>query len=168
MNFTNEHYGPRKILFFDYDAVFDMDGCVRKWHQPVKQGVVLRPEREYEGGMTLPIALNPSPDGRKILCHYSCFNTAERYPALQRRNALHVNCLAESADGVHWQRPDLGLVRFRGSPRNNIAPLSDMELKIVMDPHDRDPARRYKGMALRFYLENAALYSLCPGDMPGR
>ena len=32
-------------------------------------------------------------------------------------------CLAVSADGVHcWEKPDLGLVEFRGSKRNNILP----------------------------------------------
>lgn len=29
-------------------------------------------------------------------------------------------CYAESADGTHWQRPDLGLFEFAGSRRNNI------------------------------------------------
>ena len=29
-------------------------------------------------------------------------------------------CYAESTDGVHWERPDLGLVSYRGSGDNNI------------------------------------------------
>jgi hypothetical protein len=29
-------------------------------------------------------------------------------------------CYAESPDGVHWTKPDLGLVEFRGSRQNNI------------------------------------------------
>ena len=29
-------------------------------------------------------------------------------------------CYAESSDGVHWERPDLGLVDYRGSGDNNI------------------------------------------------
>ena len=29
-------------------------------------------------------------------------------------------CYAESTDGSHWERPDLGLVGFRGSRRNNL------------------------------------------------
>ena len=29
-------------------------------------------------------------------------------------------CYAESADGVHWERPNLGLVEYRGSGDNNI------------------------------------------------
>jgi hypothetical protein len=148
MRFTSEFNDPNKILFFDYDAIFDMDGCVRKWHQPVKKGVVIKPELEYEGGMTLPIAYYPSPDGKKIVCHYSCFNTPELHPKLAEQNALHLSCVAESTDGVNWSRPDLGLVEFRGSKKNNIVPDPDLEFKIVMDPYDKDPNRRYKGIAL--------------------
>jgi len=29
-------------------------------------------------------------------------------------------CYAESADGVHWTKPELGLVDFNGSTKNNI------------------------------------------------
>ena len=148
MTFQSEFNDPDKILFFDYAAVADMDGCVRKWHQPVKQGIVLRPERAYEGGMTLPVAAYPSPDGRTLICHYSCINSAARFPDLAKEKALHLSCIAESDDGLHWTRPELGRVAFRGSTRNNIAPLSDLEFKIVQDPHDPDPNRRYKAMAL--------------------
>ena len=31
-----------------------------------------------------------------------------------------VTCYAESLDGIHWYRPELGLVEFEGSKRNNI------------------------------------------------
>ena len=29
-------------------------------------------------------------------------------------------CLARSADGIHWDKPELGLVEYRGHRRNNI------------------------------------------------
>lgn len=29
-------------------------------------------------------------------------------------------CLAESTDGVHWVKPELGLYEFEGSTKNNI------------------------------------------------
>lgn len=150
MKFTTEHNDPDKILFFDFDAVYDMDGCIQKWHRPVKQNIVLKPELEYEGDMTMPVAYYPSPDGQKIVCHYCCLNHEQRFPELARLNALRCNCVAESTDGMNWTRPDLGLVEFRGSRRNNIVPDPDHEIKIVMDPYDPDPNRRYKGMVLRW------------------
>lgn len=147
-SFTSEHYDPRKILFFDLRAVYDMDGVVRKWNRPVKRGIVLRPEREYEGEMALPVAIYPSLDGRKIVCHYACISNAEKFPNLKAVDMLHCNCLATSEDGVHWDRPNLGITSFRGSTENNILPLADVEFKIVADPRDPDPARRHKGIAL--------------------
>jgi hypothetical protein len=56
---------------------------------------------------------------------------------------------AESDDGVRWVKPNLGLVEYRGSTRNNLiltdpAPLGILNLKVLADPDDPDPARRYK------------------------
>jgi hypothetical protein len=62
-------------------------------------------------------------------------------------------CYAESTDGVHWIKPELGLVDFTGSRKNNICliegePFSLTRvndfLSVLHDPADPDPARRYK------------------------
>ena len=62
-------------------------------------------------------------------------------------------CYAESLDGVTWTKPDLGLVNFKGSSKNNICLIeSDVYslsrvndfLSVMHDPQDPDPARRYK------------------------
>jgi hypothetical protein len=62
-------------------------------------------------------------------------------------------CYAESDDGVHWIKPELGLVELNGSRRNNICLIEaevpslanvDDFLSVLHDPDDPDPARRYK------------------------
>lgn len=62
-------------------------------------------------------------------------------------------CYAESADGVHWTKPELGLVEFAGSRANNIcliepadSPLARVNdfLSVLLDPDDPNPQRRYK------------------------
>jgi len=62
-------------------------------------------------------------------------------------------CYAESEDGVHWRRPELGLVEFDGSRANNICLIEpegsalakvDDFLSVMHDPDDPDPERRYK------------------------
>jgi hypothetical protein len=62
-------------------------------------------------------------------------------------------CYAESEDGIHWTKPELGLVEFNGNKRNNICliesdpfSLSRVNdfLSVLHDPEDPDPARRYK------------------------
>jgi len=52
---------------------------------------------------------------------------------------------ATSADGLHWERPELGLVEAHGSTRNNYV-IPEMGIyggTIIDDPSDV-PARRYK------------------------
>jgi hypothetical protein len=56
---------------------------------------------------------------------------------------MHV-CYAESEDGIHWQRPELGLVEFKGSRANNILPVVQRCPTVIRDPHEPDPDRRYK------------------------
>ncbi len=73
---------------------------------------------------------------------------------------------AESTDGVHWTKPDLGLVEFRGSRKNNLvfmdpASLGVLNVKVISDPEEPDPARRYKMAAHVFFMnQNVKLGSL--------
>jgi hypothetical protein len=62
-------------------------------------------------------------------------------------------CYAESDDGVHWTKPNLGLVELNGSKQNNIClvqsevpslALVDDFLTVIHEPEEPDPARRYK------------------------
>ena len=51
---------------------------------------------------------------------------------------------AESADGMHWTKPDLGLIGFDGSRKTNIVARDTPNAGVFRDPHDADPARRFK------------------------
>lgn len=53
---------------------------------------------------------------------------------------------AYSKDGVNWVRPALGNVEFEGSRDNNILLYDAHGASVFKDPHDPDPARRYKMM----------------------
>ena len=62
-------------------------------------------------------------------------------------------CYAESKDGVHWTKPELGLVAFNGGTKNNICLIEGEPnsmtrindfLSVLHDPDDPDPTRRYK------------------------
>jgi hypothetical protein len=87
---------------------------------------------------------------------------------------------AESSDGVNWTKPKLGLVEHRGGKQNNListepAPLGFVNLKVLKDPDDPDPARRYKISTHVYFRTTRRLGSLAPfvsGDglrwkMPG-
>ncbi|MBI5693825.1 MAG: hypothetical protein HZC55_27435 [Verrucomicrobia bacterium] len=49
---------------------------------------------------------------------------------------------AESADGVHWTKPDLGIVDYHGSRANNLVGLKRLEGVVFRDPH-APAAERY-------------------------
>ena len=55
---------------------------------------------------------------------------------------------AESSDGIHWVKPDLGLVEFRGSRHNNLVEMpkgvKGYHVIVHYDPADPDPSRRFK------------------------
>jgi len=70
-----------------------------------------------------------------------------------REDPTSFRCLrpayAESADGIHWTKPSLGLVQFNGNRENNLVlvedgPLHMINLKVLVEPDDPDPGRRYK------------------------
>ncbi len=58
-------------------------------------------------------------------------------------------CYAISKDGIVWEKPELGLVDYDGSKRNNLVKRPTHGAGIEKDPHDPDPARRYKMLTCR-------------------
>jgi hypothetical protein len=62
-------------------------------------------------------------------------------------------CYAESADGIHWTKPNLGQVEFKGSRNNNAIALPDDRIEgvtLIKDDADPNPERRYK-MAYNYF-----------------
>ena len=55
-------------------------------------------------------------------------------------------CYFESTDGVHWTRPNLGLVEYQGSRENNLLPSFPPE-SVFIDP-SAPTAERYKGITV--------------------
>jgi hypothetical protein len=57
-------------------------------------------------------------------------------------------CYATSRDGVCWEKPELGLVEFNGSKRNNIVDLPEPALwstaAVLYDPDELREERRFK------------------------
>lgn len=51
---------------------------------------------------------------------------------------------ATSKDGVHWEKPELGIVEFQGSKKNNIACRGLSGAGIIKDRRDPSPDRRHK------------------------
>ena len=64
-------------------------------------------------------------------------------------------CYATSKDGFVWEKPELGILDYEGSKKNNLVKRNVHGAGVFKDPHDLDPARRYK-----MFLERGGM-SVC-------
>jgi len=103
-------------------------------------------------------------EGGKFRMWYVAFDddTANKVASSRWRAAY-----AESNDGLHWVKPELGLVSYRGNKNNNLlltdpAPLGFVNLKVLLDPDDPAPDRRYKISTHVYFRHNTRLGTLAP------
>jgi len=65
---------------------------------------------------------------------------------------------AESKDGVNWTKPNLGLAEYNGNRNNNLVlmepRLGTVNVKVLYDPDDPNPNRRYKMGAHVWFPKN--------------
>ncbi len=77
---------------------------------------------------------------------------------------------AESDDGVKWTKPDLGLVEYNGNTDNNLVKIdpqnvSMLNVKVIHDPEDPDPSRRYKMTGHAYWTKEAPAGSRTLGTL---
>ena len=107
--------GTRRELFVDEVLIESITGDARQvLHHPTPREIVLVCDQPWEGnGVNYVTVLQ---DGGLYKMYYRGCD-ADR--GIWRTHET-VYCYAESRDGVHWERPNLGLVEFGGSKNNNI------------------------------------------------
>ncbi len=116
-NWTNAEaaiaIGSRRELFVDDLLIERMAGAALRLHQPVEAGVAIRFDLPWEG----PFCGYPTVimDQGRYRLYYRGLPTAGK-----DGSSAEVTCLAESSDGVHWEKPCLGLFEVNGSKRNNV------------------------------------------------
>ncbi len=118
----NSHHivniGSRRELFVDHLLVEELRDVRFHQHEPRLENVALKHNADWESTGTGYITILR--DGDQILDYYRGAGTY---------------CVAESADGIHFTRPDLGLHEWRGSRKNNIiltgTPVDDPEVDVT-------------------------------------
>ena len=65
------------------------------------------------------------------------------YQAWPGRSGCYL-CYAESDDGIKWIKPEIGLVEFNGSLKNNILFKNGYGASVIYDVKDPDPNKRFK------------------------
>jgi hypothetical protein len=106
-------------------------------------------------------------EGGKFRLWYVAFDDDQesKVPSARWRPAY-----AESDDGLHWVKPRLGLVEYHRSLENNLVEIDPalgfVNLKVLRDPDDPDPQRRYKMSAHVYFRHHTRLGTLAPYASP--
>jgi len=140
--------GSQRELFTDTRLIADMGGGARlRLHHPEPREIALVCDAPWEGNGCLYVTVMQ--DGDRYRMYYRGGNyriTPTEYTEAHRL----VYCYAESADGIRWSKPELGIVVFEGSTRNNIF-LDGLGTHSFAPFRDPDPAAppeaRYKALA---------------------
>jgi len=113
--------GSRRELFVDDHVIEKIEGDARlELQEPVPREVVLVTDKPWEGNTSAYYTVFRDKDasGEDILRMYYRGSGYDR--EIRDKTHRQVTCYAESKDGIHWTRPNLGLFEFEGSTENNI------------------------------------------------
>ncbi len=142
--------GPvREAVLFGFDdyAFPFRNHCEPYLYNPKRMELVLGPGKEgsYDGAI-LYYGTVVRINGEYRMWYNG--NYGPERPLLGFELAKCCICYATSPDGIHWTKPDLGLVEFDGSRHNNIVDFPDANLwstcALIYEPEDPQADRRYK------------------------
>lgn len=136
------------LLFVDDGGIATQRGLVRTIHPArTRSAPVLESDKPWEGDRvyTYGSVYYDAPSKLFRLWYMSRTQRPDgTRPAPDlRAGGQDVVCYATSTDGVRWDKPSLGVLRYDGSTANNI--VADFHTPVViLDRFEKDPARRYK------------------------
>jgi hypothetical protein len=138
--------GNRLELFFDSYLIDSMDQSIRrKVHEPTPNEVVLVTDKPWEGNTCAYYTIFRDDQTYRMYYRGSHYDTKTKKAAHRE-----VTCYAESRDGVHWEKPDLGIIEWEGSSANNII-LDGIGTHCFVAFRDANPAcpanAQYKGIS---------------------
>ncbi len=131
-------------LFVDHFLIDQMNGTRLQLHHPHDEGEVLKFDKPWEGAFCGYITVIK--DSGLYRLYYRGLPTAKG----ESTNAT-VTCYAESQDGIHWAKPNIGIYEVMGTRNNNVvlanvAPVTHNFCPFLDTRPGVDPSRRYKGL----------------------
>ncbi len=111
-------HDPNLHLFVDDAEIHNFHGLLRKVNRPRKHPEpVIVADRPWEVGNRVQAwgSVVKDPDGLLRIWYFAL--NADREPGTEQDGGY---CYAESRDGIHWEKPALGVVDWRGSTDNNL------------------------------------------------
>ena len=126
--------GGRRELLVDDFLTEKLSGEARlQLHPPVPREIVLKTDAPWEGNACgYPSVFQDGPLYR-MYYHAGHYRHGGK-PAEARAEHPWLLCYVESADGIQWRRPELGLCEFEGSKKNNIILTPESVAAIHGDP----------------------------------
>lgn len=96
-----------------------------------------------------------NPEQKRYQCYYTliiedkdCFGVSREERAKRdycpRDDRITGVAYAESEDGIHWEKPELGICTWKGNKKNNLIFIYAHGTGVMLDPKEQDPMRRYK------------------------
>jgi len=104
--------GNRREIFVDHYLIDKLEGASIRMHTPHNEGVVLKFDKPWEGHFSAYCTIIR--DGNLFRAYYRGVRNAG-----SDGREEEVTCYAESADGINWVKPDLGIKEINGSKNNN-------------------------------------------------
>ena len=125
-----EQIGSRLEPFVDDYLIDRLTGAAqaRRCSSPTPREVVLTADEPWEGNTSAYYTVFQDGDNYRMYYRGSHFDEQTEEGHATARST----CYAESTDGIHWTKPELGLFEFNGSKQNNI----------VWDAEGRTASRR--------------------------
>ncbi|MBI1357966.1 MAG: hypothetical protein GC160_26815 [Acidobacteria bacterium] len=122
--------GDRRELLIDDFLIERFEGdCRLRLHHPERREIALVHDEPWEGSGSGYHTIFQ--DGRLYRMYYKAWN--HTYDA-KAAHPLKI-AYAESVDGIHWHKPDLGFFDYEGSRHNNIV----IDQVHGGEPHDFNP-----------------------------
>lgn len=106
--------GSRLELMVDDYLIEELTGAELLLHHPVNREVAIDHNEAWEGNTCCGHTVFQDGD------LYRMYYRGRHHDFEQNKETHHFSCYAESKDGIHWVKPDLGIVEFQGSKQNNI------------------------------------------------
>ncbi|HPA44973.1 MAG TPA: hypothetical protein PLG59_05010 [bacterium] len=132
-------------LFLDDYLIASVENIEREIHHPHKHpnNPLIVPDEPWEdAGIVFQIVRRDEVTGRFRMWYAGHV----RYDLPSGISVRFPTLYAESQDGIHWEKPDLGLFEFESSKSNNIVIPAGNPFGMIIEPNDPDPARRYKAI----------------------
>lgn len=137
----------KTILVLDNSSVSSAEGVTFHLNSPKKhpENPILMPGEPQEWDslqVSWPGTVLYNAEEKIYRCWYNGLDAVQK---TRPKNGIWVPGYAESSDGVHWKKSDLGQHSHNDLPTNRIVPdWPQVNLSLVAENHDRsDPQRRF-------------------------